>query len=270
MMQELSETYLRRSSSGAAPGVVELLRLYLAHTFYSPYLWPLLGYALVSAVLFRTLLLADVVDRLWGDLRSARRLAGDLLLSVGAGAVVTASILRGYFTDGFVQTYFPFLGFGIAAAWGVVVLDAAALGSLAVVSFRRCVPFARAVPVAVALVLTVQNSAREWWAFPPLSGGVMATLSQPQWHDRPIVAPVTANVLAHIMTNGRSADVPALATPERLRATAAVLATDRLLYLCLHRPWFGVDCPAIRTEFEARGYTTLATGRDYFLAELRP
>lgn len=269
---EITSTIQRR---GAAPvGMLEALtrtHTYLSDAWYGPYVWWLCLYALASSIVLR--------GRGWmrgespaetHDIALSRRIAGDVVLSMTCGVAAMIGTLRGYYVDGFVQTYLPFLGFGIAAASAVAALDAAAFLGWVSRGLESPVRTAlRTFPAVVLLAVGLQTSVAQYRAYPPLGRELMDTLARPELRGESFVAPILFYALAHVMTDGPALDVvPVLPTDDAFRAAGTALGGRRLLYLCVDRRWFGVDCAEVGGALEARGHRVIYRGPDFFVAEL--
>lgn len=212
----------RRMFSETAVGT-ELLPMLSA--FYDPYILLCLLFAVILAI-------HAVARRRSGGMELLSR----LLLSMGCGLVIVLMVLPGYAGDAYFRHGLPFVTFFLAVAFAILSLSLAA-------AFR--LP-----PVAVALAimpLLLTNSVRTYARFPALGGEYASAISKLGLDGVAIDKPLQGAAFAGAGAWETFVD----------RQTAR----EADYYLCLHRPWFGVDCSERRKDFQR----IVVEGRNFFI-----
>ena len=159
-----------------------------------------------------------------------------LYLSMGCGAVAILLVLPGYAADAYFRHALPFATFFIAIAFALLSLTLANVLQWA--------------PIVVALALSpllFANSVRSYRAFPPLGGQYASAIHKLGLKDVAIDKPLQGLAFAGAGTWETFVD----------RQTSR----DADDYLCLNRPWFGVDCSERRRDFRR----IIAEGRNFFI-----
>ena len=207
--------------------VIELIRMF--KYAYNPLILLCLVFAVGSAI--------HAVLRHRGD---SQEVLSRLYLSMGCGLAIILAVLPGYTADAYFQHALPFMTFFVAVAFAILSLR---LTSLAM--------FPSVVAVGALSVLLVANSINEYSSHPPLGGGYALAIRQ-----------LGLERVALDTTMQGAAFGPAGAWEELVTRDGARGANH---YLCLHRPWHGVDCAERRSDFRQ----IIIEGPNFFIATNR-
>jgi len=274
---ELAATYVRRGPGGAQMALwtyfihswLGFLRLFtsVGKDMYNPF---------VAVILMSGLVVAPwlLVRR---QLSEAHRFVAILTVSATFGAIVTSTLLFGYFVDAFIESQLPFASLMIALSIGTVALGLHRL----VVHYSR-LDVLGAVCGAAMLLPVVAASVSLYR--PPVTPDLIQVLTD-DYQGRSIVGPGLIAEFAFAMTGGRAASLGGLGSSAGFPAVAADLdrlrsmrdADGTLLFLCLEpvypahatNPLFAA-CRDLVADMAPKMRGTVASGQGWMLMRFDP
>ncbi|MCC7368599.1 MAG: hypothetical protein IT306_09260 [Chloroflexi bacterium] len=276
-MQELTATYVRRGTAGSEAagarfifqawnGLYEMMTSIARDTYNRPVLL-----VTVAGIGFAFLMLRRP------DATPAERFTASLTLSTVLGALVTSTLLYGYFLHGFVESLLPLTVFLIAPAFGVVALE---LGRLIEPRFTRPA-VGPLVGLGVLLPLAWSSVAH----FEPPVAVPLFELLQGDLRGRSTVSPslgaaMMGPELAFALADGRAASTGDIeATPTDLSRLAGVRDEDGgLFYVCLdtlylrqrHKDGAYSVCEIAASRLARRGHQPMASGLGWTVIPINP
>ena len=225
-------------------------------TRYGPIISGLVVWSIVTAPL-------ALMPRVRRRLDSLRVGLAQIQLGLVLGIVATSLVLRGYFLDGYVEHFLPYLVFPIVVGVAVAALD---IGSLA----ARVDPRGLG-PVAIALAIVVMggNFGRVFERYPQLAPDLVATL-QRDYVGLPFVGTPYGPHLTFALTGGVSAVGPLDLYDADLPRFENLRTMDgRLYYLCFDSWTRGPSCDRAEIMYVGMGHTMVGRGKTWAIFELR-
>jgi len=179
------------------------------------------------------------------------------------GCLVTATVLRGYFLDGYVTHFLPCLVFPVTVGVATVGVDLAA-------ALARATRQAAVAVAATALaVVMLANFGRVFERYPQLAADLIPVLAR-EYRGLPFVGLPYGPHLAFALTGA-----PAAEAPEDMRDSDLPnydwlrMPDGRLFYLCLD-PWTrGPVCDRAEIVYGGAGHTVMMRGKTWAIIELR-